>query len=318
MYASIWRPVVSQIDRHVSEDDPGPFLCLFRFRQPDEDCFRVAEDFSKKTAQDTLFPRTWIFDIPQPLRHALGASEDRSICEMLYVFDHRSFRHLTESYYSLAAQASALLPPDSASRRHLITAPSVKCNVRSRISEDDRWTWFALTRLHEVGLLRSQQLPEARAEAYWFAGDAFVSSRAVIALMGDPAGPQEGNLRRPTDRDLEFSLDYSWIRAGGVEYAFPPRQRPTVRLLVEAFQSGHPHVLDADLLNGSRYTVLRDLFKGKGGKVNPAWSTLIVQGEVKGSHRLQVPPAVGGARRSAPSGRLPKKSPSKSPSKSPR
>lgn len=72
----------------------------------------------------------------------------------------------------------------------------------------------------------------------------------------------------------------------GTKYAFTSYQAACVKILWEAWENKTPDVGDATLLaeSGSESKRLKDVFKDR-----PAWGTMIVSGETKGTHRLAKP-----------------------------
>ena len=80
------------------------------------------------------------------------------------------------------------------------------------------------------------------------------------------------------------SPDFRSIRWEGDLFSFTASQAVVIKGLWEASMEGTPDVGDAYLLElaGSEGSRLRDVFKN-----NPAWATLIVDGQTKGSHRIR-------------------------------
>jgi hypothetical protein len=139
---------------------------------------------------------------PSYERLQLARASDGSLLEVVCVHDRDMSGRGIGRYYALAAQAAALLPTDFLSHPDLITQPDPPCTGRTPFREADRWTWCVFRCLRLANLLRSQQIPEARAEAFWFAGDAFAASAAAIrlgllspqtSLSGTPCAPTEGS-----------------------------------------------------------------------------------------------------------------------------
>src|SRR5262245_50561310 len=87
---------------------------------------------------------------------------------------------------------------------------------------------------------------------------------------------------------IAFGPDHRSWRWGDVEFSFTPTQAAAVAILWEARNNGTPEVGETTVLEhaGSAMTGrrdrLRDLFTS-GGKLHPAWGTMIVPGRSKGT-----------------------------------
>jgi len=86
-------------------------------------------------------------------------------------------------------------------------------------------------------------------------------------------------------REFEHSPDYRTIVFRGKRYVLTSQQARAVEILHEAFQSGKPDVSDHTLLESleTTNTRLRDTFKK-----SPLWNIVIISGERKGMHRLNL------------------------------
>jgi hypothetical protein len=87
------------------------------------------------------------------------------------------------------------------------------------------------------------------------------------------------------------SVDCASVAWGNHLFVFSANQAAIVRILVDAWENGTPDILDGTLLTESdvRCERIADVFKERGGKAHPAWTTMIVSTK-KGTHRLQPPP----------------------------
>lgn len=93
----------------------------------------------------------------------------------------------------------------------------------------------------------------------------------------------------PKLKDTEqvaYSPGFRSVHWFGTDYSFTGQQGAVVQILLEAWEKGTPDVGDATLLEkaGSESKRLKDVFKN-----HPAWGTMIVQGETKGTHQLAEP-----------------------------
>jgi len=82
---------------------------------------------------------------------------------------------------------------------------------------------------------------------------------------------------------LSHSPDYRSVTRRGTIYGFSPLQADALRILFEALNAGAPEVGQAYILEqiGSTQKHLKDVFKH-----DPAWGTLIVRGQRRGTFRL--------------------------------
>ena len=91
----------------------------------------------------------------------------------------------------------------------------------------------------------------------------------------------------PEPQEFEHSVDYRRVDWRGKRFHFSPMQSHVVRLLHEEFKEGRDELGAAVLLEGSdslgKY--LRDIFRR-----HCAWGTLIIAGESKGTHKLNLLP----------------------------
>ncbi len=93
--------------------------------------------------------------------------------------------------------------------------------------------------------------------------------------------------QRPSDPATEdaHSDDFRSVRWQGQTYSFTAKQAPAIKLLWEHREKGTTDVADETLLlaidEQAPPANLRTLFRG-----HPAWSTMIVAGGSKGTHRL--------------------------------
>ena len=104
------------------------------------------------------------------------------------------------------------------------------------------------------------------------------------ALRATPTPPP---LAVPSSAKAAHSPDFRSVNWFGTVYEFTPNQAACVKLMWEASENGTPSVGDQTILvaadsNSERLSlVFRD---------HAAWSTLIVEGQTKGTHRLADPP----------------------------
>ena len=88
-------------------------------------------------------------------------------------------------------------------------------------------------------------------------------------------------------QDFWHSADYRRVDWRGKRFRFTPMQSHVVRLLHEEFKRGGGELGDVWLLerSGSTGKYLRDIFRR-----HCAWGTLIIAGESKGTHKLNLLP----------------------------
>jgi len=83
----------------------------------------------------------------------------------------------------------------------------------------------------------------------------------------------------------EHSPDFRSVNWGGNQYSFTNNQAAYVKMLWEAWENGTPEVGQAYLQTAiDSESALRHLFRN-----HPAWRTMIVPGNTKGTFRLQLP-----------------------------
>lgn len=84
------------------------------------------------------------------------------------------------------------------------------------------------------------------------------------------------------------SLDFRLVCWWGESYSFTARQARAVKVLWDAWKTDTPDVCDETLLfavdDNAPPRNIRDLFRNK-----PAWGSMIVGGDTKGTHRLKDP-----------------------------
>jgi hypothetical protein len=98
------------------------------------------------------------------------------------------------------------------------------------------------------------------------------------------AGGKRQATSASTHLSARHSLDFRSVRWHGKDYTFTPTQAAIVTELWAAWEQGTPDIGDPTLLRkadcaGDR---LRDVFKN-----HPAWGTMIVEGQTKGTRRLR-------------------------------
>ena len=101
--------------------------------------------------------------------------------------------------------------------------------------------------------------------------------------------PDPPPISEPSPEPQEFghSPDYRRVDWQGKKFRFSPMQSRVVRLLHEEFKEGRDELGAAVLLDGSDSTgeYVRDIFRR-----HCAWGTLIIAGESKGTHKLNLLP----------------------------
>ena len=107
---------------------------------------------------------------------------------------------------------------------------------------------------------------------------------AQTAPQPDPPPISEPS---PEPQEFEHSPDYRRVDWQGKKFRFSPMQSRVVRLLHEEFKEGRDELGAAVLLDGSDSTgeYVRDIFRR-----HCAWGTLIIKGEGKGTHKLNLLP----------------------------
>ncbi|MEK6675972.1 MAG: hypothetical protein AABZ47_10005 [Planctomycetota bacterium] len=101
----------------------------------------------------------------------------------------------------------------------------------------------------------------------------------IQTMEGDNPGPGE----KPTGHSKGFRS----VRWNGTNYSFTATQAAIVKQLWEPWENGTPDepgdtlLATAEVADSQR---IRDVFKN-----HPAWTTMIVQGETKGTYRLSPP-----------------------------
>ena len=111
-----------------------------------------------------------------------------------------------------------------------------------------------------------------------------VEKMAQTAPQPDPPPISEPS---PEPQEFEHSVDYRRVDWQGKKFRFSPMQSRVVRLLHEEFKEGRDELGAAVLLDGSDSTgeYVRDIFRR-----HCAWGTLIIKGEGKGTHKLNLLP----------------------------
>ena len=143
---------------------------------------------------------------------------------------------------------------------------------QSKILEDDK---LVKLRLYIGGGALVELLPKGLLE---------LEKMAQTAPQPDPPPISEPS---PEPQDFGHSADYRRVDWRGKRFRFSPMQSQVVRLLHEEFKEGRDELGDAVLLEGSDSTgkYLRDIFRR-----HCAWGTLIIAGESKGTHKLNLLP----------------------------
>ena len=111
-----------------------------------------------------------------------------------------------------------------------------------------------------------------------------VEKMAQTAPQPDPPPISEPS---PEPQEFEHSVDYRRVDWQGKKFRFSLMQSRVVRLLHEEFKEGRDELGAAVLLDGSDSTgeYVRDIFRR-----HCAWGTLIIKGEGKGTHKLNLLP----------------------------
>ncbi len=166
--------------------------------------------------------------------------------------------------------------------------------VEKQISDLTRKNWPCLLLL-ETGEIRG------KAPRFFTPEEAkkrFKSLVEVVCLTDIAAGATDGkpdDMLTITQNPKKFanSDGFRCVRFKGEAFTFTGNQAAVVRKLWEAWEQGTPDVSDAALLEGIDSAAfrprLRDVFKGTGGKIHPAWNKMIVNKGRKGTRRLNLP-----------------------------
>lgn len=95
----------------------------------------------------------------------------------------------------------------------------------------------------------------------------------------------------PTVREPWHTADFRSVNWYGTFFEFTPSQAACVGVLWQAWENGAPVVGDAAILEAtnSDSTRLSHVFRTAKG-YHDAWGTMIIEGQTKGSHRLNEPP----------------------------
>ena len=120
----------------------------------------------------------------------------------------------------------------------------------------------------------------------------FITGKGKLKLeQWGQASPETGS-PPSSETSLEspefgHSADYRRVDWQGKKFRFSPMQSRVVRLLHEEFKEGRDELGAAVLLDGSDSTgeYVRDIFRR-----HCAWGTLIIKGEGKGTHKLNLLP----------------------------
>jgi len=101
----------------------------------------------------------------------------------------------------------------------------------------------------------------------------------------DDAQPLPLSPNKPKPQEFRHSPDYRRVTWQDTEFRFTPMQSHVVRLLHEEFENGRDEVGNVFLIEGagSYAKSLKDMFKR-----TTAWGNLIIPGERKGTHRLNL------------------------------
>jgi hypothetical protein len=85
---------------------------------------------------------------------------------------------------------------------------------------------------------------------------------------------------KAAELDARFGDDFRSVCWFGTDYSFTPNQAGVVKVLWNAWQSRTPEVSDTTLLDasGGDGRRIRDVFRGTGNKMHPAWDTMIQRG----------------------------------------
>jgi hypothetical protein len=124
----------------------------------------------------------------------------------------------------------------------------------------------------------------------------------LFEQLQDEARQVEPQLTRPVDFSavdaqsrIEHSPDYRSVVWAGEPYEFTPPQACVVKVLWDAWEKGTPSIGDVFLLESidrqSPPPRLDHVFRNGKRTPHPAWSTMIVAGQTKGTHRLSDPPS---------------------------
>ena len=114
-----------------------------------------------------------------------------------------------------------------------------------------------------------------------------------LASMSESVGKKDGQAHpvpkpetSPEPREFDHSPDYSTVNWRGQQFHFTAMQSRVVSLLHEEFQRGRNDLRDAYTIEEieAKVRTLKGLFKK-----SDAWDKLIVSGEHKGTHRLNLP-----------------------------
>lgn len=115
-----------------------------------------------------------------------------------------------------------------------------------------------------------------------FVAEPFKGAKALLTTMlANPAG----NFVLP-DGQLKCGINFRCVNWAGQIYEFTEQQAKCFQVLWEAWQNRTPVVADEDVLKlvGSYSVRLSLVFRA-----HPAWGTLIIEGQTKGTHRIVCP-----------------------------
>lgn len=186
------------------------------------------------------------------------------------------FASACELFQQLCEKAGAALP--EVIRKRLVGYCTWQCNSPAS------W-WFALL-AHIRGLTVYHS--DGTYNDHNFISGAWGLSIRLIDYFGlntdSPTWPEDGTAdgEQPT-----HGPDFRSVKWFGSVYEFTAQQAACVKVLWEAWENGTPAVGDATVLEtaDSDAERLPLVFRN-----HPAWGTLIVEGQTKGTHRLADPP----------------------------
>lgn len=113
-----------------------------------------------------------------------------------------------------------------------------------------------------------------------------------------------------SDPDCAHSPDFRSVRWRGEAYSFTRNQALCMKQLWEAWEAGTPEMdgITVTTVADVSQTRLVDVFKSK-GSMHPAWGTVIVPGETKGSYRLSDAAIIAKKSRRTKTRKTPRKTP---------
>ena len=156
------------------------------------------------------------------------------------------------------------------------------------LPQDDADAWLESVALRFAQqYLQGNEGPEPR--LCWIDNFADVCVVLVERLIDQvAAAPADVLPLRETKPATAHGDDYRSVYWYGTDYSFTANQAAVVKVLWEHWQRGAPEVGDATLLKAVDHEAppprLNVLFRG-----HSAWGCMIVEGQTRGSHRLQEP-----------------------------